>query len=379
MVGLDTLGKFEMHDLVSLDQRTVGCIVRIERAGLIVLDQMGQKRTVRPQQVELKKLNRGFALDSDQNEITKNSMVRVLDGPFKGRDGKVLHVFRSFVFIFKREIAEHNGVFVVRAKQVSVSGKSNKVSGLSAVPQSPSMYGSDGGRGRGQSGRGRGGRGRRGRGRNSELLYKTVRIIAGPDKGKIGIVKDCREEHVKIELHSTYRTKMYSVKEVKDINDVSSNANPQRNYFEGARTPMVGSQTPAYPRLGGSTPAHDGSRTPRGDMTPGYSGSAWDPSNLPAPEPTPNPATPGETGDYDDMSTYEASPYPSTPGAAPTPGMAPTPYDPYDSYAAQPKTPDAAYDSYSGSAATPVGSAQNDAATPRMLLSFQLLASHNSL
>ena len=81
--GLDTLGQFELHDLVSVDPRTVGCVIRIERNTLFLVDQNGQKIEKKPQQVELKRMNqRSTALDVDHNEIRKDAMIKVIDGEY---------------------------------------------------------------------------------------------------------------------------------------------------------------------------------------------------------------------------------------------------------------------------------------------------------
>lgn len=45
-----------------------------------------------------------------------------MEGPFKGRSGAVLHVHRSSLFIYQREILENNGVYVVRSRHVKVAG-----------------------------------------------------------------------------------------------------------------------------------------------------------------------------------------------------------------------------------------------------------------
>ena len=172
---------------------SAGCIVQIERNQLYILDHNDQKRQVRPNQVEIKRFNRGTALDVDQNEITKDSVVKVREGPHKGKDGKVLHVYRSFCFLYKREILENSGVFVCRAKHVAVSGSSAKSGsrngyGVMSVPMSPRIH--DGG-GRGSDGgRGGGGRGRGGRGKKHEMLYKSVRIISGTEKGENAAVSE---------------------------------------------------------------------------------------------------------------------------------------------------------------------------------------------
>lgn len=398
--GQTILGKFEVQDLVMLDPRTAGCIVQIERNQLYVLDHNGQKRQVKPNQVEPRRFNRGSALDMDQNEIAKDSVIKVRDGPHKGKDGKVLHVYRSFLFVYKREILEDSGVFVCRSKHAVISGSGVKRTGLdsygsAAVPMSPRIH-DDGGRGRGGA-RGDSGRGRGGKGRKHELLYKSVRIVSGTEKGYIGIVKDATATHARVEIHATYKTKMIELKRLKPIADsrVTQSYPSGTMQFTGQRTPAYGgqtpmhgsqtpmhggSQTPAYgaqtPRYGGSTPAHDGSRTPgRGDMTPGYSGSAWDPKlpSTPAETPWEGAATPGE---YNDGSTYGESPYPESvsgpPSVAPaTPGNPATPadtyeydeYTPKDTYAAGTPGEYSAYGDNTPGGATP-GATPGDPSTP---------------
>ena len=55
----------------------VGCIVRIERDLLKVLDQNGLERTLRPAEVLPQKRSReGTALDREENEIVKGSVVK---------------------------------------------------------------------------------------------------------------------------------------------------------------------------------------------------------------------------------------------------------------------------------------------------------------
>ena len=49
------------------------------------------------------------------------------------------------------------------------------------------------------------GRGR-GAGRDMSLIGKTVRIVMGPYKGYVGIVKDATEDTARVELHTTCNT-----------------------------------------------------------------------------------------------------------------------------------------------------------------------------
>ena len=53
---------------------------------------------------------------------------------------------------------------------------------------------------------GRGGMGRGRMGRDNALISKTVKIIQGPYKGFIGIVKDATESTARVELHTKCQT-----------------------------------------------------------------------------------------------------------------------------------------------------------------------------
>lgn len=86
--GVDVGGQHEWGELVQLDPRTVGVIVRLERETFQVLNMYGKVVTVRHQAVTQKKDNRfAVALDSEQNNIHVKDIVKVIDGPT--RTGRV--------------------------------------------------------------------------------------------------------------------------------------------------------------------------------------------------------------------------------------------------------------------------------------------------
>lgn len=138
---------------------------------------------------------------------------------------QVLHVHRSNVFIYNREILENNGVFVTRARNIKVAGGGTTGRpGAAPVPQSPHIHGSgDGGRGGGRGG-GDGGRGggRGGRGRRNELIGKTVRIIKGPLKGSMGRVKDATDTTAKIEMQARAKTVIIALNQISVTNSEAS-------------------------------------------------------------------------------------------------------------------------------------------------------------
>ncbi len=66
-----------------------------------VLDNNNKVQAKRPSEVQLlKKSSTAVALDSEQSTIGQQDVVKVADGPHKGKTGTVRHVFRSFLFLY---------------------------------------------------------------------------------------------------------------------------------------------------------------------------------------------------------------------------------------------------------------------------------------
>ncbi|XP_038052973.1 transcription elongation factor SPT5-like [Patiria miniata] len=320
--GVDSLGQFQLGDLVQLDLQTVGVIVRLEKETFQVLNMHNKLVHVKAAAITRKKDSRNaIALDAEQNNIQVKDIVKVIDGPHSGRQGEVKHIYRSFAFLHSRLMTENGGIFVCRTRHIVLAGGSRQLDsgiGMGYTPMSPRIsspaHPSSGGGGNAPMGRGRGRMGR-----DMELIGQTVRISQGPYKGHIGIVKDATDSTARVELHAMFRT--ISVDKNR-LNKVGGQIRTGATTARG-QTPMYGSQTPMYgsgsktPVYGSQTPLHDGSRTPHygsqtplhdGSQTPGRSG-AWDPNIT---------NTPSRSSDYD-FSYDEASPSPQPYGATPNP------------------------------------------------------------
>jgi len=195
---------------------------------------------------------------------------------------------------------------------------------------------------------GRGGRYRRGR---DSLLGQTVTLKSGPFKGYLGIVKDCSDVMVRVELHTNSKVIATSRSNINVQGENQDNQNHSYGSYsgrisDGGRTPMYsgaktprtpsyrydGSKTPSY-RYDGSTPNpySDGSKTPAwdaGSRTPGYNmGSktpAWDADS------SANRSTYGQSSYTNTLGENNYNKIPATPGygAVATPGDVETPYNP---------------------------------------------------
>lgn len=307
----------------------------------------------KPTALQRRRENRNtIALDSDQNQIRRKDIVKVLEGPHAGRDGEIKHLYRNLAFLHSRMYTENGGIFVCKTRHLKLAGGNKSSNGISPMGmmgfmspriQSPMHPMGGGGRGRGGGGN-RGGRGGNRISRDREILGKSIKITGGSYKGAVGIVKDATEATARVELHSSCQTISVDRNHIAVVGAPAKDGSITVGRTPG-RTPGYGSQTPVYsgsktPLHGNATPQYDiGSRTPHGSMTPRHDDgsmtprhNAWDPNvtNTPArsndfdmlddPSPSPSynsntpyasyaPQTPG--GNMYEYSPLQASPSPS--------------------------------------------------------------------
>ncbi|KAK4244712.1 hypothetical protein C7999DRAFT_34944 [Corynascus novoguineensis] len=285
--GQGSLGQYSLLDLVQLDPTTVACIVKVDRESMVVLDQNGDTRQVMPSQIANKLPKRRTAVAADRNgsEIRLDDVVREYGG--QQRQGKIIHIHRSFIFLHSNATTENAGVFVTRAGNVNtIAAKGGRVTGSNSGPdlstmnpalkrnpaqnqamQPPKTFGRD------------------------RALGQTVSIRRGGYKALVGIVKDTTDTHARVELHG--KNKIVTIPKAdlifkdkvtgKTIDIYSRSGRggfggPSRGGFGsgdrpgGSRTPMgagSGERTPAWgvSKAGARTPAWgrgeaSGSRTP---------------------------------------------------------------------------------------------------------------------
>lgn len=198
------LGRYDIHDLVQLDPATVGCVTKVDRESLRVLDQNGSTRSIMPSQISNKIERRRHAVATDRNgsEIRTDDTVREIGG--ESKQGVILHIYRSFLFLHNREQTENSGISVVRASNVAtVAAKGGRIAqsgstgpdlnkmnpalmrnGMNAngAMEPPKTFGRD------------------------RALHQTVTIRKGPYKGLLGIVKDTTDLEARVELHTKSKT-----------------------------------------------------------------------------------------------------------------------------------------------------------------------------
>lgn len=362
--GQGSLGQYSLLDLVQLDPTTVGCIVKVDRESLVVLDQNGDNRQVMPSQIANKLPKRKLAVAADRNgsEIRPDDVVKEYGG--MGRQGKIIHIHRTTVFCHTNATNENAGIFVSKVSNVTTisakggrvnantgpdlttmnpAKKLNAVDDKNAMPPPKATFGRD------------------------RLVGQTVTIKKGGWKGLLGRVKETTDTHARVELHT--KSKIINVPKTDVMVRDSVNGRELKNYdsrrpggFNGGsatprdrvpdwsggnRTPMgagsartpawktpsaaAGGRTPAWNKAGdgGRTPAwadgsrtvnpYDGSRTSygSGSRTPAWQSGAKTPAPDPFSHGSKTPAYSGSSGDAWGSKTPYGAPA-ATPGASGT-------------------------------------------------------------
>src|SRR5690606_14101694 len=109
-----SVGNYTLHDLVRIDSQTAGVITKIEKETFQLLDNNGNLLTLKLQELGRKMSSRPSAYktqDRNNTMIGVEDTVKVIEGPFKGREGIVKHIFRVFVWVHSRDMLENSGIF----------------------------------------------------------------------------------------------------------------------------------------------------------------------------------------------------------------------------------------------------------------------------
>ena len=314
---IDSIGDYELFDLVVLDAQTVGVIISVDKDSCRVMTNQGRPdspdvRVCRLPDIKRKVVNRrASAIDGTRNEVNLGDIVEVFEGPLRGRSGTVKHIMRGALFIQSRDIQENGGFVCVQARQAKVRGGRRVVSGggVLATPArnmaTPNPYGGSTGvmaspsqHGMGANGPGMGGRpaqdgytGRLATQHDKLLEGRQVDIKKGPYRGMRGTIKSATGTHVRVELEARMQTVTVNRAHLSTQDGGIASQRPIQTMGMGMGMGMggmggmgmgaigaIGGATPAHWSSGvTATPAHYsamGSATPMYHMTPGREATA---------------------------------------------------------------------------------------------------------
>ena len=179
---------------------TVGCVTKVDKESLIVLDQNASVRNMLPSQIsnKIERRRNAVATDRNGNEIRLDDLVREVAGERK--TGVVMHIYRAFLFLYNREQTENSGMSVARATNVAtVAAKGGRIAqsgggGPDLTKMNPALQ--NGGM------NGVNGMPPPNTFRRDRAIGAAVSIRKGPYKGLQGVVKDSTDSEARVELHS---------------------------------------------------------------------------------------------------------------------------------------------------------------------------------
>eukprot|EP01091_Cochliopodium_minus_P011260 TRINITY_DN3142_c0_g1_i1.p1 TRINITY_DN3142_c0_g1~~TRINITY_DN3142_c0_g1_i1.p1 ORF type:complete len:980 (-),score=342.92 TRINITY_DN3142_c0_g1_i1:90-2981(-) len=274
-VGKLKLGNYSLHDLVKIQgTRNVGVVIKIETDTFRLLDNTGLIKVLRlPEMGQKMRIKDATSFDKNANQISVDDTIKIEDGKYKGRTGKVVHIFRFYIFLKSSEITENYGWAAIKTDHCTLIGGTKKpINSIQSTLESPSNNLKSPAR----MNKGKGFRGKR-----DELLYKNVRIVKGKHKGKLGLVTNCTDTKVQVELQSVCATFTFDRRDIVSVDPIQSTSfnNPQ---FDGGQTPKQ-LNTP----LIHNTPSHSSAwdpmqpNTPKTYETPGTDYMDDDPQHSP--------------------------------------------------------------------------------------------------
>ncbi|GFP89849.1 putative transcription elongation factor spt5 homolog 1 [Phtheirospermum japonicum] len=191
-------GVYELHDLVLLDDNTFGVIIGAEGKAFQVLKGVPKGpdvAIVRLREIKCKIDKKGFAKDRYMNPLSVKDVVRILDGPFMGKQGPVEHIYRETLFIYDCHQLGHGGFICVKSDSCMMVGGSRAngdrnigtvTSRFAHLRTAPRVHQSHMGPRRGRD----------------ALVGTAVKIRVGNYKGHKGCVVDVKGSIVRVELES---------------------------------------------------------------------------------------------------------------------------------------------------------------------------------
>lgn len=118
---------YEINDLVSLSKGTEAAIVlKIDKVNLTVLTSDSFVKTVKPTEI-ISKINtkRSILSDSSGNAVCFGDQIIVTGRNLDENRGTVVHLYKSVVFCQSKDKNDRNGIFVVRAGDITLLNAQN--------------------------------------------------------------------------------------------------------------------------------------------------------------------------------------------------------------------------------------------------------------
>ena len=165
--------------MISYNGRTA-VVLRTDKDSVRVMNDQGEHEIVHVSDIQTKIVAKKgqHSWDRSRHPITKDDVVKVLEGPMRGKRGTIMFISNDMLFLHNRALSETLGIFVEKGRNVAH---------LAAEM-------TQGNQRRGQH----------------EFVGKEVTILRGEDKGQSGLCKQVTTLGARVLLKA--RSKMVTIK-----------------------------------------------------------------------------------------------------------------------------------------------------------------------
>ena len=211
---------FKIGDLARIKNSNSICyIIESNKFVLRVVTSRNEAKKISTQDLEKINLNKKATyVDSKQNPITTENVVKVINGPYKGNKGTIKCIYRKLVFLHNNDFNRTNGIFCEINENLEILGSEllleNSEKGKVNVKRVPNEI--------------------------KTLIGHTVHVTKGQWKGYNGILIDANDKFIKLELSAKQKTIQlpFTYIEEGDINSAKDT--------EGVSTTTFSMKTPAH-------------------------------------------------------------------------------------------------------------------------------------
>jgi len=139
--GVTKIGDYELHDLVILSDFSFGVILKLDSEAIQILKGVpdsSEVSIVKASEIKYKIWKKINVQDRYKNVVAVKDVVRVIEGPSKGKQGPVVQIYKGVLFIHDRHNLEHTGFICTRCSSCVLAGGNFKTPAL--VPPSPRRF-----------------------------------------------------------------------------------------------------------------------------------------------------------------------------------------------------------------------------------------------
>ena len=117
---------YHANEMISYNNnKNVAVVLQVHDYYLKVINQDGHLQNIKISDIDKKfeRENKVNGMDRLGNTLCLDNVVKVVDGRNKGRKGVIKHIFKKTLFLWDKEFAQSNGLYVEQSSNVQILGQ----------------------------------------------------------------------------------------------------------------------------------------------------------------------------------------------------------------------------------------------------------------